>query len=105
MITVVRPIPDATDSYGAPVISATEEFGCPGAFVAPRMSEDLHDTGRAGVVVGLTLFVPFGFDVLHGDRVSVDGVLYEVEGDPADWRNPFTGWEAGTTIPLRRVDG
>lgn len=105
MIEILRPVPGEPDGYGAPTVASVDRYQCSAAYTAPRMSADVNDPARAGVVVGLTLFVPFGFDVLHGDQVDVAGVLYEVDGDPADWENPFTGWEAGTTIALRRVDG
>lgn len=105
MITILRPIPGEPDAYGEPTEAGVDRYSCPSAFTAPRMSSDLDEPGRAGVVVGLTLYVPYGFDVLAGDRVDVDGVIYECDGDPADWCSPLSGWEAGTTIALRRVDG
>ena len=35
----------------------------------------------------------------------VNGVTWEVVGNRSDYLNPFTGWQAGSTWPLRRVEG
>lgn len=53
------------------------------------------------------LMVPYGADVVAGDVVSLPGdqARYQVHGRPARWRNPFTGWEAGTVARLKAVTG
>lgn len=38
-------------------------------------------------------------------RVSVRGDLLRVNGRPAQWRSPFTGWEAGTVVRAGGSDG
>jgi hypothetical protein len=35
----------------------------------------------------------------------VRGQVYLVDGDPAVWRNPYTGWQPGAVVTLGRVDG
>lgn len=104
-VVLVRPTDGTPDGYGAPTVGVPTRMVLDGAFVAPRTSDDVNDPGRAGVVVGLTLFVPAGVSVHPDDQVEVDGVRYEVVGDRAVWENPFTGWAPGATLALRRVDG
>lgn len=105
MIERVRQIPAGIDEYGDPTSVTTVRVELPGAFVAPRESSDLSDRGRAGVIVGLTLYTPAGTDIRHTDRFDVDGILYEVDGEGAVWDHPFSGWRPGVTAALRRVDG
>lgn len=102
--TVVRVRGLSTDEYGDPTGTETRTTieGC--AF-APRTSGDVADRGRDGVIVGLTLYAPFGTDLLHTDKVEIDGVLYEADGEAGSWKHPITRWEAGIELALKRAAG
>lgn len=76
-----------------------------GVALAPRSEGEAHDPGRAGVIVGFTLYAPFGSDIDFEDRLQTSYGLFELEGRPGPWKNPFTGTEAGVTAALRRVEG
>lgn len=102
--TVVRVRGADPDAYGDPV-GDPDEDELDGCSVAPRTSTDIADRGRQGVVIGLTLLAPFGTDIIHTDQLKVDGVLYDIDGDPGSWKNPFTGWEAGIEVALTRATG
>ncbi|MGH3992727.1 MAG: hypothetical protein ACRDSN_09740 [Pseudonocardiaceae bacterium] len=98
-----------------------DDFGDPGAetthiiegwALAPRLSSEPIETGRASVIVGLDAYGPYGADIQAADVVIPGagagrwtGVRFMVDGDPGDWRNPLTGWEAGTVAALLRVKG
>jgi hypothetical protein len=101
----VRSTPPGADQYGDPIEGTVERVPIPGAFTAPRLSDEVDGRGRAGVVVGLTLYLPYSFDLQRTDRVEVDGVLYDVDGDVGRWQQPHTGWLAGATAALRRAEG
>jgi len=109
--TIVRQVPGGTDEYGDPIPGTTIRVDVPGCGWAPRSagagpsSEDIHDRGRQGVIVGLTLYMPAGTDLRHTDQVELEGLLYDVEGDPGEWRNPLSGREAGLEVALRRAEG
>lgn len=105
MISRVRRAPGGLDEYGDPVESTSTSTELVGAFTAPRPESEITSRGRAGVIVGLTLYAPFGTDLVHTDQVDVDGTLFEVEGEVGSWRNPLTGWEAGIEVALRRTAG
>lgn len=105
MIVRVRSAPGGVDEYGDPVAGTESRTTLEGAFVAPRESTEIVNRGRAGVIVGLTLFAPYDTDLVYTDRVEVDGVLYDIEGEPGRWRNPFTDWEAGIQAALVRASG
>lgn len=93
------------DRYGDPNPAALTRTLIDGAFVAPRTSGDIEDRGRSGVVVGLTLFAPHGTDLVHTDKVEVDGTVYDLDGDPGSWLQPHTGWAAGIEAALKRGAG
>jgi hypothetical protein len=100
----VRPAGDA-DKYGDPTDTDPDRTTLDGCIVAPRTSGDIDDRGRAGVTIGLTLFGPYGTDLLHPDQVEVDGILYDIDGDPGQWKHPRTGREAGMEVALKRAIG
>lgn len=71
----------------------------------PGSSSDVAADGRSPVTTNPTVYAPAGADVKAGDRLVVRGVAYDVDGNPAEWRNPFTGWEAGLAVTLELVEG
>lgn len=77
-----------------------------GCATAPRSTSESTDLGNA-VIVGLTLFCPYGADILATDEVLLpdDPGTWYVDGDPGDWRNPFTDWRPGTQVALTRQRG
>lgn len=105
VIVRVRSTPGGTNQYGDPIASTVARTTIEGAFVAPRESSDIDGGGRTGVLIGLTLFAPYGSDLRDTDDIEVDGVLFTIEGDVGQWRNPFTSWEAGASVALKRVEG
>lgn len=71
----------------------------------PGGSAESFGPGRDVVISQPRLFAPPGTVVTARSRVTVRGLLYVVQGEPAVWRSPFTGWEPGVAIPLERVEG
>jgi hypothetical protein len=104
-VTIVRQSPDGFDPYGDPLPGTQTRTAVAGCAVAPRYSTEPTDRGRRGVIVGLSVYAPAGTDILHTDHVEVDGVAYLVEGIPAEWVSPFTGWAPGVEVALRRAEG
>src|ERR1044072_4326800 len=91
-ITLLEP-GTGTDRYGdeSPDWSNPSEVDVTGA-IAPRVSSALTADGDKGVV-GLPVYLPFATTVPPQRRAGVRGAVYEVVGEPAVWRNPYTGWE------------
>jgi hypothetical protein len=69
-----------------------------------RSTEPVQDA-RNAVITQPEVYAPTGSDVLAGDRLVVRGVTFEVDGNPGDYRNPFTGWRPGIVIALKEVAG
>ena len=63
------------------------------------------EQGREPVVSDVVLYRPEVADVLAGDRVVVRGRTYTVDGNPATWRHPMTGWSAGFVVRGNLVEG
>jgi SPP1 family predicted phage head-tail adaptor len=104
-IVRIRSSPGGVDQYGDPIPSTETRKVIAGAFVGPRESNDLSDAGRVGVIVGLSLFAPYDADIVKTDEIEVDGVRFTIDGEVGRWRHPLTGWEAGLTAALERVEG
>jgi hypothetical protein len=109
--TIVRANPGGTDQFGDPIAGTTVEIDVPGAAWAPRTqgagpsASEIHDRGRQGVIEGLSVYLPYGTDLRPTDQLRLDGVLYEVEGDPGSWWSPFTGRTPGIEVAVRRAEG
>lgn len=91
--------PDGTD-WNAP-----DSLDIPGCGFNPGQSSEPVQDARNAVVTQPEVYAPAGSDVLPGDRLVVRGVTYEVDGRPADYRSPFTGWTPGLVIALKEVQG
>ena len=77
-----------------------------GFAIDPGTSVEVSTANRTQITTTPTLYGPYGADVLASDRVRDEsGTTWEVVGNRSDWRNPFTGWLAGASWPLKRVEG
>lgn len=107
-ITVATRTQTGVDGYGDPVYSTTS-VTCKGAF-APSETGKLTDGGQLVTSQPTVLFTGKDADnvaavVTSNSQITVRGKAYEVDGEPSDWVNPFTGNHAGITIPVKRSTG
>jgi hypothetical protein len=77
--------------------------GC--GFDPGTSAESFAEPGRQPITTKPTVYAPYGSDIKAGDRLVVRGVTYDVDGNPADFRSPFSGWEAGMAVSLRVKEG
>lgn len=84
--------------------SNPDEERIEGCAIAPRL-EDEDRVGREGVVIGWTVFAPADADILATDRLRIRSTDHEVDGEPGEWRSPYSGARKGLEIRTRRVDG
>jgi hypothetical protein len=91
----------ARDPMGEETVTKVRQ-SVPGALVAPRTATEDTGRGRRDVIVGLTAYLPPGFPLDSDDWVEVEGLTYEVEGEPGVWRDPSSGREVGTELALTR---
>lgn len=92
---------DTVRSWANP--STLDIVGC---VFQPIPSEEIQRdrTNRDAVIRRWRLVTPPGADINEHDRVSADGVVYEVDGFIQRWTGP-TGALAHDEIELKRVDG
>lgn len=60
--------------------------------------------GYNRIITTPTLFAPKSAVFGGRDRVTVRGLLYEVDGDTSEWRHP-RGRRPGNVVNLKRVTG
>lgn len=96
------------DPYSGDDVASWEtstSVNVPGVGVEPRPSQEPTQDARNAVVSGFTLYFPPDTQVSAANKVRVRGNVYDVIGDPADWRNPFTGWTPGIVVQVGRTEG
>lgn len=95
----------AEDSHGNPIETFAPAVSVDGCAFDPGGSVETVEPGREAVVTRPRVFLPTGTVITARSLVTVRGLLYRVDGDPAVWRSPFTGWEPGAVATLERADG
>lgn len=104
-VTILHPGSSAEDDYGDTTTATWTAEDVAGCAVAPGASEE-NNRRQATVSVDFTVYMPAGTTVEPEARMMVrgdtDDDTYEVVGEPADWRSPFTGWRPGVVVELVR---
>lgn len=92
-----------TDGDGNDVYGTTETLTS-GAF-APEGSTELVQ-GQATVISNPTFYLSDGAPIPDADdQLRVRGVVYNIDGQPAQYQNPYTGSAPGAVLRLNRVTG
>lgn len=99
--TVTNPYSDEdTPTWATSTVTVVTGVG-----VEPRPSGEPTQDARNAVTAGYTLYLPPDTPITAANRVRVRGGTYDVIGDPADWRSPFTGWHPGVVVQVTRTEG
>lgn len=94
------------DRYGDPIPGADVETAIAGGFFAPGGTSEPVEVGRAPVISEPTVYFPHAWpDIAPTDRLRIRGDVYQVTGDPGDWRSPQGSTVGGLVVPLKKVDG
>lgn len=97
-------VPGAVDAHNNPADAWGAPVEWPGCAVAPAGSSE-DSTNRTTVITTLDVYGPHDMEVGPRDLVVYDGEEFQVVGEIARWRNPYTGYEPGCVFSIRRVDG
>lgn len=98
----------ATDPYSDETVndwSTSTALAVTGVGIEPRPSSEPVQNARNAVVSGFTAYLPPGTAITSANRVTVRGNTYDVQGEPAVWRNPFSGWAPGIIVQLEKTEG
>lgn len=89
------------DEYGNPtqVESGTTDTVC---WLDPARSVEVTN-GQQTYIQDWTLYLPAGTTIDGGDQVEVDGVLYELTGNPRRFTRPTSTVEHHVECDVRRV--
>lgn len=70
------------------------------------VASDENNVRGDTVTTGEVLYGPYDMDVNARDVVEFpDGRMFEVDGAPARWRSPLSGWAPGTVVNVKLVEG
>lgn len=106
-VTRLRGEQTGVDRYNQPVLMVVET-DIPGALFAPeRESAESVEVGRQQVPAKPTLYWLREWpDIVRTDQIRVDGVVYDVDGEPSVWRDDLGGSSlGGLIVTLKRVEG
>ena len=100
--TVVDPFSgeETAESWDDPITTVV-----PNCIIEPLQSTEPVEAGRAAVHIGYKVHMPYGTDVTERDRILLYGQVWNVNGRPFAWKNPFTGREAGVEAQVTQVVG
>lgn len=101
-VSLVKRAKGAPDPLGNDTWTTTSTL-VRGAFDPGTSVESVQ--GQDLLVTSPRVFLPAGTDVDAVDAVDVAGARYEVDGSPNDYTNPFTGWQPGVVVQLKRATG
>lgn len=93
-----------TDPYGNDTVTKADPVPVAGVVFAPRASTERADSRTPAVITGGTLYGLKGVTISPLDQFTVDGVLYDVEGDAGHWVSPFTGRDFGYEVAVKRYE-
>jgi hypothetical protein len=94
-VTLRHRVAAGKDEYNNDTYSFTEVKVGPCSVQQTTSREAVNFTDQ--VSTNILVFVPYGTDVGYLDAMIIDGVEYEVIGEPDKWMSPFSGH----TSPIR----
>jgi len=68
-------------------------------------SDEPLEVGRNATVSDAQLLAPVTAGITEHDRVRARGRMYEVEGQPQEWRSRTMSRKPGLVVNLNRVEG
>lgn len=109
-VVLLRRVGGGRDQYGDPIPETHERVALEDAVVAPRMASNdvsadiTHSYARTSLVTGLVLYAGPGVHIRPVDSIEVDGRTYSIEGEIGRWQSPYSMWEPGQQMALRRAE-
>src|SRR5690606_32904331 len=95
----------AEDAYGNPVEAWATAVSVGIYAFNPGTTSEPFLPGHDRVITKPAIYAPTGTSFGPRDRVTVRGVLYEVDGVTLDYRNPYDALMDGVQVNLKAVEG
>jgi hypothetical protein len=94
------------DRYNNPVYEPVDTVLEERAAFDPGGSREPVEVGRTQTVTTPKLYFRRAYpDLNDTDQVLVRGVVYDIEGNPADWKSPYGSDVGGLVVELKRAEG
>ncbi len=103
-IVITRRSATSTDAYGNNTY-ATTTITVKDALVAIGGTSEPIDIARDAVDSNLTVYLPNGTVVQDGDVFTIRNSKWVKAGQALEWISPFTSFEGGVVVPLRKRNG
>jgi hypothetical protein len=95
-----------TDRYGNPVYELVDVVLEERAGFDPGGSREAVEVGRTQTITTPKLYFRRAYpDLNETDQVVVRGVVFDIEGIPADWKSPYGSDIGGLVVELKRAEG
>lgn len=94
------------DRYGNPVYTPVDAVLPERAAFDPGGSRDPVEVGREQTITTPKLYFPKAYpDLNDTDQVLIRGVVFDLEGNPADWKSPYGSDVGGLVVELKKAEG
>lgn len=103
-VTVHRRSKTGDDDYGNPVFTR-ESILFTSVLVGFGSTSEPSIVDGDPVKSGVTLYFPAGSEIVDGDEFEIRGEMWVKDGDPQVWVSPFSGFNAGVVVMVRRSRG
>jgi hypothetical protein len=103
-VTIRRRSETSVDDFGNPVYSTTT-ITVKDALVAFGSTDEPVDAERNAIDSKITIYLPNGTTVQDGDIFIIRNTNWVQDGQYQSWVSPFTSFEAGTVVQLRKRIG
>lgn len=100
-ITIRRRSETSVDDYGNPTYSTTT-ITVKDALVAFGSTDEPVDASRDAIDSKITIYLPNGTTIQDGDTFIIRNTNWVQDGQHQSWVSPFTSFEAGTVVQLRK---
>lgn len=103
-ITIKRRSEAGVDDFGNPTYTTTT-ITVKQALIAFGGSAEPVDAEREAIDARITVYLPAGTVVEEGDVFIIRSVSWVKDGTLQSWTNPFTSFDSGVVIQLRKRNG
>lgn len=103
MVTVRHRTVSGQDDYGNDTYSYTTAEVGPCSIQQASSREDVSFNDQ--VITGITVYMPPGTDIEYIDAMIIDGIEYEINGEPETFKSPFSGNVGPITVRGSLVKG
>lgn len=103
-ITIKRRSEAGVDDYGNQTYTTTT-ITVKDALIAFGATSEPIDAERDAVDAKITAYLPSGTVIQEGDVFTIRNSSWVKDGTPETWTNPFTSFESGVVVQLRKRNG